>query len=612
MSDSGETLEFDIPGSEPGPVRPKNLATALPIGTLRRFIDGETSQAHASMDHQDNETFIPVHGFVELNDAEMEIVGHAAFQRLGMIYQLGQTHLVYRGATHRRFEHVLGTLFVAQRMIDSVHRNHRQAQRKEATAASGPFAPLALGASPTPIETTFVRLAALLHDIGHLPAGHTLEDELGFLDKHDKHARLNKVLNRTQWPGGEVESLRTVIDREYGKWLDQHEISASELLIQIVAKDPPVAQRTVAEKLVRVDVCRDIVGNTICADLLDYLHRDWYHIGKPQYFDQRIFQYMEIREDRDGVQKFIINLGSRPKLRTDAVTAILRLLETRYELAESVLFHRTKCTAAAMLERALYEMETRVPNDDRADWKARLEEKFLDQSDESAIDELLAEASRLNCEPATRSLRALRRRRLYKGIETIFFDQLSAEHLERLTRLYTGSPESARKRNSAMRVLEKDFGLPPGSLVIYSPDKGMNAKVAEVKIHVNGHIGVFKELDEKEQILSGGHIGAQLRRFSRLWRIHVGVDREVWRNLSEPLRQALIEAINTCVLGLLSPGRTYESAVRAIAAQLSVASDGPFHGRLVEARAVAALGGNPDAAYPTSAPAIRSFFAEVQ
>src|SRR4051794_17639798 len=42
-------------------------------------------------------------------------------------------------------------------------------------------------------------------------------------------------------------------------------------------------------------VCRDLIGNTICADLLDYLHRDWLHLGKPKHFDDRLLEYLEIR-----------------------------------------------------------------------------------------------------------------------------------------------------------------------------------------------------------------------------------------------------------------------------------------------------------------------------
>ncbi len=106
--------------------------------------------------------------------------------------------------------------------------------------------------------------------------------------------------------------------------------------------------------------------NTICADLLDYIYRDWYHVGKPRPFDDRLFHYMEVRpryQRKFGeiaraqpTDQFVIFLGKPPKLRSDAVSHILELLEWRYSLAETVLFHRTKLAAAAMLDRALYEL----------------------------------------------------------------------------------------------------------------------------------------------------------------------------------------------------------------------------------------------------------------
>ncbi len=109
-----------------------------------------------------------------------------------------------------------------------------------------------------------------------------------------------------------------------------------------------------------------MIGNTICADLLDYIYRDWYHIGKPREPDDRIFQYMEIRRSTDTLEtsngalphaedRFVIALGQKTRIRTDGVSAILGLLEWRYELAEAVLLHRTKVSAAAMLDRALFE-----------------------------------------------------------------------------------------------------------------------------------------------------------------------------------------------------------------------------------------------------------------
>src|SRR5258708_37250794 len=105
---------------------------------------------------------------------------------------------------------------------------------------------------------------------------------------------------------------------------------------------------------------KDIVGNTSCADFLDYLHRDWYHIGKPMYYDRRLFQYMEVRkplnlEESPREPCFVINVGGGERIRHDAHTDILELLNARYKLAETVLFHRTKLALTGLLDRVLME-----------------------------------------------------------------------------------------------------------------------------------------------------------------------------------------------------------------------------------------------------------------
>ena len=119
-----------------------------------------------------------------------------------------------------------------------------------------------------------------------------------------------------------------------------------------------------------------MIGNTILvADLLDYIYRDWYHIGQSlRPFDERLLQYMEVRTARGSSDRFVISTGKRPKIRTDAISAILEVLESRYQLAESVLFHRTKAGVVAMLDRALYELW--------GDSKEDLEDLLLPLSDE--------------------------------------------------------------------------------------------------------------------------------------------------------------------------------------------------------------------------------------
>ena len=95
----------------------------------------------------------PIHGLVRLTDQEMELVNSQAFQRLRRVRQLAMADLVYPGAVHTRFEHSLGTLHVAHRILDHLHR---------------------LGNVPED-DIRIVRLAALLHDIGHGPYSHVSE-----------------------------------------------------------------------------------------------------------------------------------------------------------------------------------------------------------------------------------------------------------------------------------------------------------------------------------------------------------------------------------------------------------------------------------------------------
>lgn len=563
-----------------------------------------------------HEFFLPVHGFVRLTDAEVEVVNHPAFQRLGLIYQLGQAHLVYRGATHKRLEHALGSLYIAQKMLHAIAENHSLAER---ALASG-IAPRAypsdalLAEPPTDLERFFIRLAALLHDIGHLPAGHTLEDELSLLDKHDGAARLQLILDRTAWPGGEVSSLRSVIDREYGDFVVDG-VTASELLIGIVAKRESSAEsvRLPSSMHIRVDMCRDIVGDTICADLLDYLHRDWYHIGKVRELDERILQYMEIRTERSkgagSIDYFVISLGRRPKIRTDAVSAILGLLESRYGLAESVLFHRTKCAAAAMLERGIRELELQVPESDRAKWRRELTEQLLDVSDEGAVALLLDRAKRLgNAQAAVTPLQALAVRRLYRGVSTTFRDDVPGDIASRLFRMYTESTNAAAERHRAVSMLERDFGLPGGSVTMYCPDKRMNAKVARVRIHIDGEIAPFNDWEsQNDQQLSGGHLDAQTRRFERLWRVHVFVARDVWDKMSHRKRTLLLEGIDALIIGNTRAAGQLDDRAQALA-ELSVdVDDMPRLGQVADGALVGARGEKAEY-YPSGAPTLRSFF----
>ena len=209
-------------------------------------------------------------------------------------------------------------------MIEAVDHNGRKAQTEGETRRR------VLAES----EWRFIRLGALLHDIGHLAAGHTVEDELCLVGKHDADQRLDKIFESTAWSDEDGRTLAGVIDSSYAKYMPEklNRMKPSVLVRLLIRKapangemDPHAADERLAAASsdFALQVCKDMIGNTICADLLDYIYRDWYHIGKPRPFDERLLQYMEVRTARGSNDQFVISTGKRPKIRTDAISAIL-------------------------------------------------------------------------------------------------------------------------------------------------------------------------------------------------------------------------------------------------------------------------------------------------
>jgi hypothetical protein len=123
----------------------------------------------------------PVHGLIRLTDREMQVIDHPLFQRLRHIKQNGLLMYVFPAATHTRFEHSLGVLFVAHGMLNELTLNSRVGVSKGSVK---PSTDASLGDAvefPTPHspEWNFVyqttRLAALAHDLGHGPLSHTFD-----------------------------------------------------------------------------------------------------------------------------------------------------------------------------------------------------------------------------------------------------------------------------------------------------------------------------------------------------------------------------------------------------------------------------------------------------
>lgn len=111
----------------------------------------------------------PIHGDIELSPAETAILDLPVMQRLRGIKQLGTAYLVYPGALHTRFDHSVGACAMAHRIVADLVRG---------------------GLDVPPELEDAIGVAGLLHDVTHIPFGHTLEDERRLFPRHDKGTRL--------------------------------------------------------------------------------------------------------------------------------------------------------------------------------------------------------------------------------------------------------------------------------------------------------------------------------------------------------------------------------------------------------------------------------------
>src|SRR6516164_9704565 len=178
-----------------------------------------------------------VHGDIEMTALEVELMDTPEFQRLRGIRQLGTAYLVFPSAVHTRFEHSLGTSWMAHRMLNVLRRS----------------------AVIKADDENLIRVSALLHDLTHIPFGHTLEDERRVLPRHDKdEERVEHFYRRS--------AVGRILKRE----------GLQDAIIGTIKGNDTVAS--------------DIVGGAISADLLDYLRRDTYFCGLSQYYDPRIFE----------------------------------------------------------------------------------------------------------------------------------------------------------------------------------------------------------------------------------------------------------------------------------------------------------------------------------
>lgn len=236
----------------------------------------------------------PVHGYVYISQTEKDLVDSFPVQRLHRLRQLAGAEYVYPGANHTRFEHSVGTMYLAQRLTKD--SNLSQYLSKE--------------------ETEILQFAALLHDVGHGPFSHVYEHLLEkFLDKtHEEmtvwiieESELHDILEKAGYDASSVAKLAAGSLHRKGKlYLDQ------------------------------------VIQSAVDVDKLDFVVRDTYHTGA-EYGNVDVFRLIHMLDVLDD--SLAVDSG--------ALSALESFILARIESFKSIYFHRVSRAAQIMLATAM-------------------------------------------------------------------------------------------------------------------------------------------------------------------------------------------------------------------------------------------------------------------
>ena len=236
----------------------------------------------------------PVHGYVYVTENEKDIIDTYPMQRLRRLRQLAGSEYVYPGANHTRFEHCLGVMFLAGKVVENPN----------------------LARAVNDGEAEFVRVAALLHDVGHGPFSHVFEQLLiRDLDKtHEdisswiiENSEISDKLDKMGYRAGEMAKLAVGKLRKPGKaFWDQ------------------------------------IISSAVDVDKQDFIVRDTFHTGAEYGFIDvfRLIHALDI-------------LGENLAVELSALSALEAFIIARIESFKSIYFHRVGRAAQIMLATAM-------------------------------------------------------------------------------------------------------------------------------------------------------------------------------------------------------------------------------------------------------------------
>jgi HD superfamily phosphohydrolase len=353
----------------------------------------------------------PLWNNIRVDPQSRLLVDTGAFQRLRYVRQLGLAHLVYPGATHSRFEHALGTYHLAGITLALLRDQS-----------------LLTGIPEDEIE--IVRAAALLHDIGHYPFSHALE-EIGVVH-HEEVAR----------PLIEEGPIADNLISRFGK-------PGPARVWNLVrgASDSPL---------------QGLVSGSLDLDKIEYLKRDALMCGVPygQIDVDRLLHSLILVEDKEGKK----SIGVLEK----GLSALESLLFAKYQMYRNVYWHHAVRSATAMYKRMVSD----------AMRSGALSAGALTSLTDEGLLHLLS-----NIAPSS-ILRALQNRRLFKRALEIPAAELGIDEGEWI------SDDSDLALNAENRLAD-EFGIPHGDILLDYPAK---TQMLGVDILVRTRLGTVEQI----------------------------------------------------------------------------------------------------------------------
>ena len=233
----------------------------------------------------------PIHDFIRVYNSELKIIDSPIFQRLRRIKQLSGAHLIYPGAQHTSFEHSLGVMHIASMASNSL--------KEKGILKSH--------------DIRDIRLAALLHDIGHGPFSHLFEE----------------VLEKRQKISHEDIGKKIILKTEIGD-----SISKSGFDKRFICK--------LAFGDSKFQFMNELISGALSADIMDYLLRDGYFTGAEhaKIDHNRLTYSLDVFKDQLALDK-------------SALVNFETMMISRYQMFKAVYFHKTVRAGEVMLLEAM-------------------------------------------------------------------------------------------------------------------------------------------------------------------------------------------------------------------------------------------------------------------